>query len=1145
MIGTDEPGEQPAVKRERIFDHQMWWILVLGICGIAVYQMFKYQAFPAASIEIKKPRIEIQEQARSLAPSLGYNKTNTIDSTTFNSEDSAKSFLEHEYPQEDANKLMATEVPVWSWVTRFCKEYDQEEFQTWISPQGKLLAFEHDIPNDLALKSVSHEQAQKIARAFLEKMEPNAADFSTLIRDDANTKPKREDHSFVWENQKKDYKSAHLRIYVYVSGDQVTLYNKYLHVPDAWQREYDTMRSYNYLLGQFSFFFIYMFQTIAFLVLVWGVITRNMRWKPAIVGALLLGGISALDYLNHLPSLIASYGPTTSFQNYLIQIVVNALMGFVGNALTGATLFGGAEICYRKLFPHKLSFERILTRRGLTHETVVRGVIVGHILVGVHLGWIVLYYILGKKFGFWCPLGIESHEVLSNVVPFISAVALGVSASFEEELACRVVGIAIGTRLFKNFWVANLFQAIVWGFAHSSYPQEPAYARGLELTVVGILQGWILYRYGIIAVITEHYLLDAFMYVESFLYSDVPILKFSVLPALIPAMLIVGSALVWNKMKMTRGDDQDNDKIPMLKPPPPPVEDAPPPIEYKPLSKRLRLSMIAICIASLLTAIYVPWSSGVNSDAKLKIGREEAVEKAREVMRRHDIDPKGWMESASCGISSVGETFQYMFEKTNAEAVRKIYNETRRGYYWSVKFFRPLQSEEYQVILDGDGREDSFGISREENDVGANLSSDEAREKAEQYLKETHPELPDYKFKQISSQKRKNRTDYTVDFTYPKLDVAEAKCLISVSLTGDQVGDFSQRWDVPDSWSFERNKRTAKDEWLSHLRTATLFGLILLGIFWAYSVLKTGAIKFRAPVIIALAYLGLVLLSSVNNLVTFFYGYDTTTPLNSYIVGEIVGAGQGLFMYGAGVFLLSAVALGAFRIISPRTHLIPYFQFALGKMSANAEQRKSRLALWYDAALISYTTLAFSITVSQLQGLVSLAISPSVPIGEVGTIASLTGVYVPVAEAILDALKTAPNGLALIVVVVGMSARFAPGFWRLFAFCLVINLILPSAERYWQDYLISVVQNLLMCLFMYVLVVKLARNNILAYLMIFSLYTFIPYCKAIALNGGSLYIPELITFFLLLTVPILCILWVQVRTLRHKEKPLSEIVEES
>ena len=514
-------------------------------------------------------------------------------------------------------------------------------------------------------------------------------------------------------------------------------------------------------------------------------------------------------------------------------------------------------------------------------------------------------------------------------------------------------------------------------------------------------------------------------------------------------------------------------------------------------------------------------------------------------MKKHDIDPKGWMESASCGVSSVGETFQYMFEKTNAEAVRKIYNETRRGFYWSVKFFRPLRSEEYQVILDGDGREDSFGISREEDDLGANLTSDEAREMAEKYLKETHPELPDYQFKQISSQKRKNRTDYTVEFTYPKLDVADAKCLISVSLTGDQVGDFTQRWDVPDSWSFERNKRTAKDEWLSHLRTATVFGLILLGIFWAYSVLKTGAIKFRAPIAIALAYLGLVLLSSLNNLVTFFYSYDTTTPLNSFIVGEVVGAGQGLFMYGAGVFLLSAVALGAYRIIAPRTHLIPYFQFAFGRTEGTAEHRKARVALWYDAALISYTSLAFSITVTQLQGLVSRAISPSVPIGDVGTIASLTGVYVPVVEALLDAAKMAPVGLALIVVIVGMSARFAPGFWRIFALSLVLNLIMPSAERYWQDYVITVGQNLLVSLGMYVLVVKLARNNILAYIMMFALYTFVPYCRAIALNGSALYIPELIAYFLFLTIPIWCILWVQYRTVRHKEKPLSEIVEES
>jgi hypothetical protein len=1145
MNSTDAPDEPSVVKRERLFDHHMWWILVLGICGIGIYQMFKYQAFPAASIEIKKPRIEIQEQARAIAPNFGYDKKGTIDSTVFDSDDDAKSFLEHEYPQEEANKLMATEVPVWSWATRFCKEFDQEEFKTWISPQGKLVSFDHEIPNDVARKSVSHEEAKQIALAFMQKTEPDAAKFNTLIRDDAYTKPKREDHSFTWENQSTDYKSAHLRIYVYISGDQITEYSKFLHVPDSWEREYDTMRSYNYLLGQFSFFFIYLFQTLAFLVLVWGVITKNIRWKPAIFGSVLLGGISALDYLNHLPSLIASYGPTTSFNAYLVRIVFNAVIGFIGNALMGASLFGGAEICYRRLFPHKLSFEKILTKKGLTHDTVVRGVIVGHILVGVHLGWIVLYYILGKKFNFWCPLGIESHEVLSNVVPFISAVGLGVSASFEEELACRVVGIALGTRLFKNFWVANLFQAVVWGFAHSSYPQEPSYARGLELTVVGLLQGWIMYRYGIIAVITEHYLLDAFMYVESFLYSDVLMLKLSVVPALIPAVLIVVGALLLNRSKIERGNQFDNDKIPLLEPPPPVAEDVPPPVEYKPLSKRLRINLVVIWIMAILSAVYIPWTNGINSDAKLKIGRVEAIARAKEVMQKHNINPLGWMENAYCGVSGVGDAFQYMFEKTDADIVKKIYNETDRGYYWSVRFFKPMTSEEYLVYLDGEGKETSFDITREEDDVGANLKSDEARALAEKYLKETHPEFPDYKFKQISSQKRKNRTDYDVEFTYPSLKVADANCLISVSVTGDQVGDFSQRWEVPDSWTFERNKRTAKDEWLSHLRSATMFGLILLTIFWAYSVLKTGAIRFRAPIAIAVVYLVVVLISQLNDLVTFFSGYTTTTPLNSYIVSSVVELGQGLFAQGAGIFLLVAVALGAFRIISPRTPLIPYFNFVFGKSTVDAEQKKVRLNMWYDAALIGYTSLAFSMIVGQLQGLVSRAISPSVPVDSIGSIAGLTMVYVPVAEVILDAVKTAPFGLCMVIVIVGMAAKFAPGFFRVFIFGLAIVLIMPSAERYWQDYMISAVYSLLMFLYSYVLIAQLCRTNFLAYIVVFCMYAIAPYAKAIAMNGTALFVPELIAFLGLLVAPTLCVIWVQVRSHRHKSKSLSDIVEES
>jgi len=1132
MNGNDTPAAAPAVKRERFFDHHMWWLMLLGIAGIFVYQTFKYQAFPNASIELKIPRLEIQEKAKKIAPTMGFNKTGLIESTVFHSDEEAKSFLEHEYSQEEANKLMLNEIPVWSWHTRLCKEFDQEEFQAWISPQGRLMSFEHDIPNDQALPNISHEAAKQKALDFVRKSETDADKFTKLVRDETFTKPKREDHAFTWENESVDYKGSRLRVYVYIAGDQVTEYNRYLHVPDKWEREYETIRSYNQLLGQCAFFFIYAFETAAFLVLIWGLMSKNIRWRPVIIGSLIMGGISALDYLNHMPSLIADYSPTTSYNDFIVRTVIWSFTGFIGNALMGAVLFGGGEICYRKLFPDHVSFEKILTKRGLSHQNILRGVLVGHFLVGVHLGWIVLYYVLGKHLHVWCPMGVESHEVLSNIVPFISAVALGVSASFEEELACRVLGIAIGTRLFKNFWLANIFQAVAWGFAHSSYPQEPAWARGVELSIVGVLQGWILKRYGIVAVITEHYLLDAFMDVESFLYSDVLTLKLSVFPALVPAALIVLSALALNK-KVETSDDMDNDKIALLKPPPPAAEEAPPKIIYTPLSKRVRASMLALCVVSVLCSLFVPWTNGVNSDAKLNIGRDEAIASAREVMKKHNLDPIDWMETAYSGISGGGEAYQYAYEHTDAATLKKIFNETRQGFWYGVRFFKPMKAEEYTVYLDGTGKETSLSITRPEDDPGAKLTSDEARALAEKYLKEVHPEFPDYKLKQVSSKVRKNRLDYTVEFKYPKLKIAEADYLLSVSVIGDQVGNFRQWWVVPDSWSFERDKRTAKDEWLSHLRSATMFVAIVLCIIWAASVLRTGAIKFRAPILITCGFLVLTLLASLNEMVTFWSGYDTTTPVNSFLMSAVVAMISSLSAQAAGMFILLAIALGALRILCPRTPVVPYLKSVFGRnKNEEPEQTIARRSMWMDASLVAYGTLAFASIVGQLESLVSRAISPTVPFDSIGQIADLTEVYVPIIEVTLNAFKMMPFALCAAVLTAGLAAKFTPGFWRIFGAAVFFILVMPSGERYWQDYLIQVVEGVLLFLYFYVFAVKLARTNYITYIILAVMVSIAPYIRSILLNGQVMFVPELITMMLFACIPVLVVTGLKLKRVR-------------
>src|SRR5690606_4462977 len=57
-------------------------------------------------------------------------------------------------------------------------------------------------------------------------------------------------------------------------------------------------------------------------------------------------------------------------------------------------------------------------------------------------------------------------------------------------------------------WVtgALLLQAIVFAAAHANYPQQPAYARTLELFVPALLWGLFYLRFGLLPVVLVHFL---------------------------------------------------------------------------------------------------------------------------------------------------------------------------------------------------------------------------------------------------------------------------------------------------------------------------------------------------------------------------------------------------------------------------------------------------------------------------------------------------------------------------------------------------------------------------------------------------------------------------------------------------------------
>src|SRR5580704_16035174 len=112
-------------------------------------------------------------------------------------------------------------------------------------------------------------------------------------------------------------------------------------------------------------------------------------------------------------------------------------------------------------------------------------------------------------YGAWAPQELNYSDSVNTAFPWISGAAIGLLASLNEEFTFRLFAIPFFMRVTRSRWIAVIVPAFLWGFLHSNYPQEPAYVRGIEIGLIGIVAGIVMLRWGIIATLIWHYTVDA------------------------------------------------------------------------------------------------------------------------------------------------------------------------------------------------------------------------------------------------------------------------------------------------------------------------------------------------------------------------------------------------------------------------------------------------------------------------------------------------------------------------------------------------------------------------------------------------------------------------------------------------------------
>jgi len=1082
VTGKSENGASAPSGKDKV---SLKTIIFLVVCllGFVFYGLYDKQVFPSASIDMKLSQEQAYEQSKQFATKLGYDLKNTKHVTTFTVDDDAKTVLEFKLGISEANKVMRDKAPVWLWRTRFCKELSKDEMLIGWTTQGKLAYLIHNFENDKKLPTVSQDAALALAQKFVSDTAGWDLKDYELFERKSEAKPHRTDHDFVW--RKPGYTESEFRIEAKVAGNQVSDCRFWLAPTNVWDREYQSIRQWNGLLGMVASLFIFLFIACAIGAFIYGLSRHSIRWRLVLIAGGVVAVLVFLDCLNNFNYSLDSYDTNISYSQFLIRTALEYLWSSLGAFIAAVLIAGGAEVVYRHTRPTQIALQHLFTPTAMARNDYSRRTIMGYLIVGGMMFWTISYYKIGEKFGYFCPLGVDDYKVLGSFCSAITGLLIGVSAAGLEELSCRVVGLGLLQRLTKSFWLANFLQAIIWGFAHSTYPQQPCFARGVELTVVGLAFGYIVKNYGVLPCLVAHYLYDAFLTVQPVLASHDPILIVPSLLILVPFVVAVWFSRVWaskknlavNTVDLTNAHEDTQAIVAMHKHA---EEEAVPP--YSAMSSSKRKKLVVVLIASLLVTV-LPTPDQIGKENQLTTTAARAIELGRKYLTDEKIDPAGYRSAAQVETNPNGSrdgllTWQYIYERLGLEKTKAVHDLATSGIFWWLRYYKPLEPKGYSVYVAGTGRKRVIQFYDIDEAAGAKLDDKSARELVESYIRSTRPEILPIILNNTSRTVQAKRIDYEFEFLLPKLAAGDTPAILKAETKGDKLSDLSIDWEVPDSWLLPRKQQRWYQNVTNALRLAAGVVVLVIVLWWSIHLLRTTRVPWRLSIVAGLIWSLMIIIGEFNNTSEILMNYDTAQSLETYI-GQAIAVAAMKCLFGIiGCVALSIAAGAALQNAFPAVR--KQFQEHILLEPTNADQRRIRLNIWTDAVISSYCFVAVFAALKLLKQAVDSQISPTVPLDVPGSLARLYSANIPALDLITYVVACMIGGPLALALLASFWQRFLKSKARSLAVIATAAILSGASSWYWQDSVISSVFFFVQFIVVWLFVKNAFANNALA-----------------------------------------------------------------
>lgn len=872
--------------------------LAIAAACIAIIGRYFSSAFPEASIDFRYDRRTSSAIAEKLLARERIDVKDMKHAVRFDIDNEARIFLERSLGLDHAKRVLREEVRVWTWHHRWFRPLVEEELSVDVAPTGEIVGFTHKLPEARAAGGM------RPPIPFLQSIGVKTDDL-TLVSTSERRLPKRIQRIYTFESKSIRPADAPYRHIVTIDGDVVTDYRQGLKVPEAWQRSYREMRSKNNAAGAVDTILMVVTMIAAVVVFIVRLWRRDIRLRFLLAIAIASVVLVSIDALNQLPSDLAWYDTSTSFPAYLANLIFSGVvLRAVGTAMFLIVICGAGEVLYRERLPQHLAIPRLWTPKALASKRVFLSLVLGYTLVPLFIAYQVVFYLVAQKFGAWAPAEVPYDEMLNTALPWAAVLFAGFFPAFSEEFLSRAFSISFFQRFVRWRFFAIVLAGFIWGFGHSTYPNQPFWIRGVEVGIAGVAAGLILDRFGLLALLIWHYTIDA-VYTALLLFGSgntYYVVSAAVASLIFTLPLLASIALYLRNKGFVPDDDLTNASLPVS--PPPEHKEVQVAAAEFPDAHLLTARNVIVCAVLVVIAIAaVYWKPRSPDDAiDYRITKETAKDIAKRFVKKPFANVialpvegfRSWDATspredggAPGDFDSIAATYLVQ-HGVDTDRLILVFRDNIEAGTWMVRFFTPMQKEEIFVEVDP-RRANVAGYHKYQDEAkpGPSLSQQQAEGIARSAFRTYGLMENTFELKEALTFAQPHRRDWLFHFQERVPLAPDAYRRVTVRVAGAEVTQFNKTIKIPESVYRDASTTTMLNVvmWILKLIAAVallaivIAGLVIAsrrhGLPWRRSLRWTAVLAIIPIVTIAAQY------------ESTLFTYSTSMAWETFIVGLI------------------------------------------------------------------------------------------------------------------------------------------------------------------------------------------------------------------------------------------------------------------